>query len=58
MRKKVKFGSLSDGSIFWFRGDQFRKVDESFGVLVGTNKRIEFGWNLSVEIDDVYERRW
>lgn len=57
MRKKIKFGQLRDGQLFWFRGDQFKKIDESFGVLVGTSRRVEFGWNMSVEIDDVYERR-
>jgi hypothetical protein len=50
--KRVKFGRLMVGDYFYFRGDYFRKIDESFGVLVGTTRCVEFGFNLTVEIED------
>jgi hypothetical protein len=48
---KIKFGLLLNGDCFFFRGDMYKKINESFGVLIGKNIRVEFGFSTTVEIE-------
>jgi hypothetical protein len=51
MRILIKFGRLGVGKRFWFNGVEFIKVDESIGRVIGSGKRVEFGWNTTIEIE-------